>query len=659
MTNAVKRVSAHKCTNRSSPLAKSRKGRKPVPAVSKTAEALGVDVKFNITTFGGIVFSALDTPIALEAKHHLESGAYPSLIRMQVDPNAYTNAHSYLLDKQAVALLQKYPDFKHPDLNPEQRARETFYACERSCAKNNIRWQWLCLFENECNVPHEFHNAKRKIHEVLGVFDADEWGDAMRFGPGAASAVTGSSDYAKLSSDPSITQDLKPFAAGLFNEFPAWVGALTYGGVQPLKIKVLAGGKYSQVSKSAETNRNIEVQPLLNGFCQLGLGSMIRLRLKSNAKIDLNDQSRNQDLAEFGSKFWQDVNRSVATIDLSNASDLICRELVRWLLPPDWFHAMDITRTHSIEIDGKDRPLQRFCSMGNGFCFELESLIFWALTASAVESLGLNTRNVSVYGDDIICPVRAYVKVCSTLSDAGFEVNAKKSFHEGPFRESCGSDWWNGCYVRPIYVKEHPYEPGSCVRLANRLYRIASVSCLGYGLDSRFRGAIHFVQRSIPLEVRSKIIRGWGEVHPMGDAQLQRRKRLGLQDRAECVSDTDDILLDLKAPFHKRRKVLVFLTKRYYDLNWYPSLATALYRLWRREEKGVAKPILDSLDACDLKTIAMLRKPGRRLPRSEITPLPNDRELTRLYDYRRGDGYWTWRSGKNVKSSRTDHVSWI
>lgn len=57
------------------------------------------------------------------------------------------------------------------------------------------------------------------------------------------------------------------------------------------------------------------------------------------------------------------------------------------------------------------------------------------------------------FGDDIVVVAQAYQPLCRLLELLGFEVNTEKSFDDGPFRESCGSDWFSGHFVRGIYIK--------------------------------------------------------------------------------------------------------------------------------------------------------------------------------------------------------------
>jgi hypothetical protein len=62
-------------------------------------------------------------------------------------------------------------------------------------------------------------------------------------------------------------------------------------------------------------------------------------------------------------------------------------------------------------------------------------------------------KNFGVFGDDIIVVKPAFRWVVRLLELLGFTVNSKKTFVEGPFRESCGQDWFNGQPCRPVYIK--------------------------------------------------------------------------------------------------------------------------------------------------------------------------------------------------------------
>lgn len=231
-------------------------------------------------------------------------------------------------------------------------------------------------------------------------------------------------------------------------------------------------GKLSFVTKDARSMRPIVVEPILNGLAQRAIGAYMKKRMKLIASLDLTDQSRNQDLAHRGS-----VDGSFATLDLSSASDTVSWSVVRLLLPDDWFDFLASYRTGDISIPGRKSEgsveLEKFSSMGNGYTFELESLLFFSLAIAtteledtrAIESKEPQTSGgflkgrssestVSVFGDDIICLTEVYARLVRVLEDLGFIVNNEKSFSSGPFRESCGADWFKGECIRPFYGKK-------------------------------------------------------------------------------------------------------------------------------------------------------------------------------------------------------------
>jgi hypothetical protein len=70
------------------------------------------------------------------------------------------------------------------------------------------------------------------------------------------------------------------------------------------------------------------------------------------------------------------------------------------------------------------------------------------------ERVGADTKLVSVYGDDIIVPTSCYTMLVTALQFFGFELNKSKSYASGPFRESCGADYYLGEQIRPFYKKD-------------------------------------------------------------------------------------------------------------------------------------------------------------------------------------------------------------
>jgi len=107
--------------------------------------------------------------------------------------------------------------------------------------------------------------------------------------------------------------------------------------------------------------------------------------------------------------------------------------------------------------------------MGNGFTFELETLLFVALSAAVAKLIP--GRDLFVYGDDILIPSAADRDVRAVLEAFGFEVNQEKSFSSGPFRESCGGDFFLGYNVRSCFATKDMDNSLQWIALHNELVR--------------------------------------------------------------------------------------------------------------------------------------------------------------------------------------------
>jgi hypothetical protein len=255
------------------------------------------------------------------------------------------------------------------------------------------------------------------------------------------------------------------------------------------------------VPKNSKTHRVIAKEPTANGFLQKGFGGYLRGRLK-RVGVNLDDQGDNQRAAKAA------VKDRLATLDLKAASDTVALELVYELLPVDWALALDDVRSHEASLPTGERiTLQKFSSMGNGFTFELESLIFWAICSSVSEVFS-DSERVWVYGDDLIVSQRCAPQLVEVLSWAGFTVNTEKSFFEGRFFESCGKHYFDGEEVTPVYQKEVIDGYQELIRGANRLVRCAH----------RFGGYDSLDKRIYPAWARAWRSRGSSEIFqlPLG-----------------------------------------------------------------------------------------------------------------------------------------------
>jgi hypothetical protein len=223
-------------------------------------------------------------------------------------------------------------------------------------------------------------------------------------------------------------------------------------------IEIVRGNRLTFVPKSRLISRTICTEPILNMFFQKGIGDVITKRLKEVFCINLSDQpGKNAALARIGSETGE-----FGTIDLSSASDSISISLLRQILPRQPFEWLMRCRSPRTTLPGgKEIELHMISSMGNGFTFPLQTMIFSALVTAAYRISGLKLQkpraraagNFAVFGDDIIVDRRVYDSVVNCLEILGFAVNRDKSFNEGSFRESCGSDFIRGHNVRGVYLK--------------------------------------------------------------------------------------------------------------------------------------------------------------------------------------------------------------
>jgi hypothetical protein len=247
------------------------------------------------------------------------------------------------------------------------------------------------------------------------------------------------------------------------------------------------------VPKDALKDRGISTQPSINIAVQLAVGRFMRRQLmRRGVNLDVL-QHKHRLIACAASK-----SGAAATIDLSNASDTVAKGVVRTLLTRGWFELLNSLRVPiTILPDGKRLYLEKFSGMGNGFTFELETIIFLAICRSIC---GRFSENVSVYGDDIIVPTEKVEEVMLALRWFGFSPNPRKTFLSGPFRESCGGDYFLGFAVRPHFQDRSPASPQDWISFANGLRR---VWCEDTSFDPRFLKAWHACLERIPADIRA------------------------------------------------------------------------------------------------------------------------------------------------------------
>jgi hypothetical protein len=283
--------------------------------------------------------------------------------------------------------------------------------------------------------------------------------DLAKVGPGSNRGAYGESHYAKLFASPlSCTSDqLYRWYRRYTDRLPYWNDAEEFRSHFYGESRVVEGSRLSFVPKNVEISRCICTEPTLNTYFQLGFGLHLERRLQRRFGISLtNQQFVNRDFARLGS-----ITDSLATLDLSSASDTISNKMLEWLLPPDFFRWLQLLRSPVVEIPGLGtQELYMVSSMGNGFTFPLQTVLFSCVVAACLYNAGIpQARDESsnlwgVFGDDIICPSSIAGDVIHLLTLLGFSVNGDKSFVKGPFRESCGSDFFRGSDIRGVYLKD-------------------------------------------------------------------------------------------------------------------------------------------------------------------------------------------------------------
>jgi hypothetical protein len=392
----------------------------------------------------------------------------------------------YLRDQ----FLSKYsdPSTTPPDMR-RQAAIQKWLSAEDNNRKSNLR----IPFGENFGWAHSddiLGFARRMISDVLGPIENVDDLCVSKFSNGASTRIRRSELAAilKHSGQAHATEEARL----------QWSLAVFDTVLEDQEVETVFGSELFTVPKKTDIDRVACKEPEINQYLQRAVGIHISRRLRRRG-IDLTDQSRNQELARIA------VKEGLATIDLSSASDSITRQIVFELLPFEWWSYLDSIRCKYVLVDDEWHELEMFSSMGNGFTFELETLIFWALTHS-VKKLSKIRGKVSVYGDDIIAPSAVVPRLSRVFSWVGFTVNLEKSFWRGSFRESCGKHYYRGWDVSPFFVRGPIQTKTDMIRILNRLMEWSSRHW-GFITDPRVGDFHHKWSLYIPEEL-------WGGQDP-------------------------------------------------------------------------------------------------------------------------------------------------
>jgi hypothetical protein len=428
----------------------------------------------NLVHVGLSVMENLHCPRSLTVAILLRYEEWNQLVELTTDPAHHLDAYSFSKAYQATEFLRKF-DGLPTSYNKEQLARESFVDSERQCLETNLRLSRFLYgvleTPEDLRLDEFFTEMKKTISDWLGPFNYSFVEEAARFGPGSTYSDRGRLNTVpdKITSVPAMT----PSSWSWIRSFSQTAWAQARATASPagscILLDSVPGNRFLTVPKDARKVRGIAVEPSFNIYFQLGVGALLRERLKRSIGLDI--------------AVGQEVNRSMisgkpgklATIDLSSASDTVSKSLVKLLLPQRWFHHLDNLRSPKTRVDGRWWYLEKFSSMGNGFTFELETLIFASIVCTVYMRHGIQPvygENFSVFGDDIIIDSTLFPEVISVLRFLGFTPNPRKTFCEGNFRESCGEDVFDGFSVTPVRLDGYPSNPIDFFSLHNKLRRI-------------------------------------------------------------------------------------------------------------------------------------------------------------------------------------------
>jgi hypothetical protein len=384
----------------------------------------------------------------------------------------------------------------------EMAAVREYYECEQEVRKSDAQMETSDIedFKRVSAILFQkvFTSMDRQIHD----------GEVIpKHGPGAtADRFRGNGKYRqdswteRLDRVFPVSDYLIP-SPSYYDELEA-IRLLEPGSEMPVRVIT--------VPKTLKTPRVIAVEPTAMQYAQQGVLEVMLRNLSRGylgEMLGFDDQIPNQEMAREGSR-----EGTLATLDLSEASDRVSNQLVRLMLlnHPHLHGAVDACRSRKADVPGVGViRLAKFASMGSALTFPVEAMVFLTLVFIGIERelrtpltyqiIQDQVGKVRIYGDDIIVPVEMVHSVVRVLEAFGSRVNTDKSFWTGKFRESCGREFFDGHDVSVVKVRrvlptqpKHAQGVISTISLRNQLY-LAGYWQVCKWLDDYIRSVIrHF-----------------------------------------------------------------------------------------------------------------------------------------------------------------------
>jgi hypothetical protein len=281
--------------------------------------------------------------------------------------------------------------------------------------------------------------------------------------------------------------------------------------------------RFKFIQKKLGKPRGICIEENEAQIFQQGLRRFLYWCIESHAitsgKVNFTNQETNRMLALLSS-----LDRTYATIDMSEASDRVDRELVLALfLFTNLFDKLNAVSTKFIQLptglgQNPTMKVHKFAPMGSGVCFPIEGIVFWALiqgiihTSTIPDSAEL-CKEVYVYGDDIIVPSCVAELVMTTLPRFGMKINKEKSFVNSYFRESCGCHAYKGIDITPTFFKKaiiNSSKPSDSTLLISLISKEQRLTSSGFHVTAEYlRSKVHDLFGLIPIVHEDSCLVGW------------------------------------------------------------------------------------------------------------------------------------------------------
>ena len=434
---------------------------------------------------------ALNTTFALDMYTNLIEGNHDLILKP--DPDDYSLPFAYFMDAQAYAIIGKNVLFCEEEvLLPELIMG--FFEQERLNHSTNQKFSKLHFDPLLDQVRNNVLKIIGKAPPVSKLYGEYHLVDKIRFGPGSNYFAHGS----LVNPMDKIRNGKVSLTTGCVPLWTSYTGKTPFANKEVVNIE---SDFFGFVLKNFKSLRTISTGNDGNTLVQLGLGGGMRRCL--SRFYDLNEQQKlHKMIVEKAS-----ISRSYATVDVVNASNSVCKRVVKETFPPIWYDLLNKARHHKTQIGNYVHDLELFSSMGNGFTFELETVLFLAIamTLPNHKILTPDGGDISVYGDDIICRDEDYDLLVSRLEHFGFKVNSSKSFSgQSWFRESCGADFFAGVDVTPIYLrgKVDVCNLQTLYILPNKIRQISLAVFGDIPQNTRFARAYAIAVRCIPKQYR-------------------------------------------------------------------------------------------------------------------------------------------------------------